>query len=248
MSIRPAASPAAPRRRVHRTAAGAWPVAAVCLGALWLLLQVVRGYGAAYVARRVLVLIATLVVATCVVFVIVQVVPGDPVRYMMGLQADPDAVLAMRHELSLDLPPLQRYGQWITGCCTGDFGVSYTYRVPVGALMAERLQVSLPLALLALLLSSALAFPWSLDRGGSPRRRSTRRSGVSRKWGWRCRILAGHVAGLAVCGEPALGIGGRISRLGRTRSGRRSSPCCCRQSHWLCRRPRSWRGCCRGEP
>ena len=147
-----------------RESHGGWSVAvaAVCLGALWLLLQVVRGYGAAYVARRVLVLIATLVVATCVVFVIVQVVPGDPVRYMMGLQADPDAVLAMRHELSLDLPPLQRYGQWITGLLHGDFGVSYTYRVPVGALMAERLQVSLPLALLALLLSSALAFPLGL--------------------------------------------------------------------------------------
>ncbi len=147
-----------------RASHGGWgvAVAAVCLGALWLLLQVVRGYGAAYVARRVLVLIATLVVATCVVFVIVQVVPGDPVRYMMGLQADPDAVLAMRHELSLDLPPLQRYGQWITGLLHGDFGVSYTYRVPVGALITERLQVSLPLALLALLLSSALAFPLGL--------------------------------------------------------------------------------------
>ena len=147
-----------------RESRGGWSVAAaaLCLGAFWLLLRVVRGFGGVYVARRVLVLIATLLVATLVVFVIVQVVPGDPVRYMMGLQADPDAVLAMRHELGLDAPPLERYGQWIAGLLHGDFGVSYTYRVPVGALMAERLQVSLPLALLALLLTSALAFPLGL--------------------------------------------------------------------------------------
>jgi peptide/nickel transport system permease protein len=81
---------------------------------------------------------------------------------MMGMQADPEAVLAMRHELALDLPAPARYGQWIGGLMHGDFGVSYTYRVPVGALIAERLQVSLPLALLALLLSSALAFPLGL--------------------------------------------------------------------------------------
>jgi len=143
---------------------GGWGVAAVAagLGAVLLLVQVLRRFGSAYVARRVLVLIATLLVATFVVFVIVQVVPGDPVRYMMGLQADPDAVLAMRHELGLDSPPLQRYGQWIAGLLHGDFGVSYTYRVPVGSLIIERLQVSLPLAVLALLLSSALAFPLGL--------------------------------------------------------------------------------------
>jgi peptide/nickel transport system permease protein len=92
----------------------------------------------------------------------VQVVPGDPVRYMMGLQADPDAVLAMRHTLGLDAPPWQRYGQWIAGLVHGDFGVSYTYRVPVGSLIAERLQLSLPLAVFALLLSTLLAFPIGL--------------------------------------------------------------------------------------
>lgn len=146
-----------------RESRSAWniTVAALGLAAFWLLLQVVRRFGGAYVVRRVLVLTATLLVATLVVFVIVQVVPGDPVRYMMGLQADPDALTAMRHELALDLP-LQRYGQWIVGLFHGDFGVSYTYRVPVGALVAERLQVSLPLAVMALLLSSALAFPLGL--------------------------------------------------------------------------------------
>ncbi len=107
-------------------------------------------------------LAATLLAATAIVFVIVQVVPGDPVRYMMGLQADPDTVALMRHQLGLDAGPLQRYGSWVGGLLHADFGLSYTYRVPVSALLAERLQVSLPLAVYALLLSSALAFPAAL--------------------------------------------------------------------------------------
>ena len=56
----------------------------------------------------------------------------------------------------------QRYGSWVGGLLHGDFGLSYTYRIPVGALLAERLQVSLPLAVYALLLSTALAFPSAL--------------------------------------------------------------------------------------
>jgi ABC-type dipeptide/oligopeptide/nickel transport system permease component len=108
------------------------------------------------------VLAATLLAATAIVFVIVQIVPGDPVRYMMGLQADADTVGLLRHQLGLDAAPLQRYLHWVAGLLRADFGLSYTYRVPVSALVAERLQVSLPLALYALLLSTALAFPIGL--------------------------------------------------------------------------------------
>jgi peptide/nickel transport system substrate-binding protein len=127
--------------------------------ALVLCIFVARRFGGAYLAGRVGVLIATVLVATAIVFVIVQVVPGDPVRYMMGLQADPDAVAATRHELGLDVAPTQRYFRWLGGLLHGDFGRSFTYRIPVGELIADRLQVSLPLAVIALLLSAAIAFP-----------------------------------------------------------------------------------------
>ncbi len=127
-----------------------------------LLILVTQRFGSAYAIQRIAVLLATLVVATGIVFVVVQVVPGDPVRYMMGLQADPATVAVMRHTLGLDATPWHRYWTWITGLLHADFGQSYTYRVPVGALVAERLQVSLPLALYALLLSSAIAFPIGL--------------------------------------------------------------------------------------
>jgi ABC-type dipeptide/oligopeptide/nickel transport system permease component/ABC-type transport system substrate-binding protein len=142
---------------------------ALFAGGLVLLALVTRRFGGAYVVQRMAVLLATLLVATAIVFVVVQVVPGDPVRYMMGLQAEPATVAAMRVNLGLDATPWHRYWTWILGLLQADFGQSYTYRIPVGALVAERLQVSLPLALYALLLSTALAFPiglWAAARRG----------------------------------------------------------------------------------
>jgi peptide/nickel transport system substrate-binding protein len=127
-----------------------------------LLLFARQRFGSVFLVARTAALIATLGAATAIVFVILQIVPGDPVRYMMGLQADPATVAAVRHQLGLDAAPLQRYVLWVTGLAHGDFGVSYTYRIPVGTLIAERLQVSLPLALYALLLAAAAAFPIGL--------------------------------------------------------------------------------------
>ncbi len=130
--------------------------------ALLLCLSAARRFGAAYLAGRLGVLAATLIIASAIVFVVVQIAPGDPVRYMMGMEADPGSVAATRHQLGLDIAPLPRYLHWVRGLLRGDFGTSYTYRIPVGELIAERLQVSLPLAALALLLSTAIAFPVGL--------------------------------------------------------------------------------------
>jgi peptide/nickel transport system substrate-binding protein len=121
-----------------------------------------RRFGTAFLTRRLATLFATLIAASIVVFVIVQIVPGDPVRYMMGLQAQPETVAAVRHQLGLDAAPWVRYLDWVGGVLRGDFGRSYTYRIPVATLIAERLEVSLPLALYALLLAAAVAFPAGL--------------------------------------------------------------------------------------
>jgi ABC-type dipeptide/oligopeptide/nickel transport system permease component len=119
-------------------------------------------FGLVFVSGRVAILAVSVLVATAVIFIVVQVVPGDPVRFMMGLQADPAAMTAMRHQLGLDAAPVARYFLWLSGLVHGDFGTSYTYRVPVQILIAERLQLSLPLALYALLVSTAVAFPVGL--------------------------------------------------------------------------------------
>ncbi|MBP7003688.1 ABC transporter permease [Amaricoccus sp.] len=123
-----------------------------------------------YVVHRLGSLVASLVVASVVVFAAIEVVPGDPAAYMLGMNASPETVAALRTELGLDAGPAVRYLDWVGGMLTGDFGVSYTYRTPVAGMVADRLQVSLPLAVYALALSTAIAFPvgiWAASRRGT---------------------------------------------------------------------------------
>ena len=112
-----------------------------------------------YALKRLVSLGIALVVASLVVFFCLEVVPGDPAAYMLGINAQPDTVAALRAELGLDQTPVARYLSWAGGLLTGDFGTSYTYRTPVSGMIADRLWVSLPLALYALGLSTLIAFP-----------------------------------------------------------------------------------------
>jgi len=112
-----------------------------------------------YALGRLVSLGLSLIAASVVIFVTIEVIPGDPAAYMLGMNARPDTVAALRAELGLDQPPVARYLAWVTGMVQGDFGISYTYRTPVAGIVADRLWVSLPLALYALALSTLIAFP-----------------------------------------------------------------------------------------
>ncbi|MGR3793828.1 ABC transporter permease [Vannielia sp. SX4] len=117
---------------------------------------------ARYLASRLLSLALSLVAASVVIFFMLEVIPGDPAAFMLGLNAQPETVAALRTELGLDGTTPERYLRWITGLVQGDMGVSYTYRVPVEGLIADRLAVSAPLAAYALVLSTLLAIPVGL--------------------------------------------------------------------------------------
>lgn len=115
-----------------------------------------------YLVGRMASLALSLLVASLVIFAVIEVVPGDPAAYMLGLNASPETVAALRDRLGLNEALPVRYLQWIAGMATGDFGQSYTYKVPVAELVTQRLAVSLPLALYALLLATLVAFPAGL--------------------------------------------------------------------------------------
>ncbi|MFK7940462.1 MAG: ABC transporter permease [Roseovarius sp.] len=122
-----------------------------------------------YVARRLVSLVASLIVASLVIFICLELVPGDPAAFMLGINAQEDTLAALRAELGLDQGPVTRYLGWISGMVQGDFGTSYTYRTPVSGMIADRIWVSLPLALYALVLSVLIAFPagiWAASRRG----------------------------------------------------------------------------------
>jgi peptide/nickel transport system permease protein len=112
-----------------------------------------------YIARRIASLILSLAIASLVIFVVIEVAPGDPAAYMLGMNAQPDTVAALRAELGMDVSKPERYLNWVGGMLQGDFGTSYTYRTPVAGMIADRLWVSLPLAIYALILSTLIAFP-----------------------------------------------------------------------------------------
>jgi len=124
-----------------------------------------------YFLKRFTSLIATLLMASLVVFTVLEIVPGDPASYMLGLNASADTVAALKEELGLNQGRIPRYFNWVRGMLNGDFGTSYTYRTPVAQIIGERLQVSLPLALYALTLAIVLAFPAGIlaasRRGGA---------------------------------------------------------------------------------
>ncbi|WP_127901789.1 ABC transporter permease [Solirhodobacter olei] len=112
-----------------------------------------------FVLSRLGSLALSLVVASLVIFAVVQIIPGDPATFMMGLNATPASVETLRKALGLTGSLPVRYLHWVGGMLSGDLGTSYTYRVPVAGLVLQRLQVSLPLTLFALFLSLALALP-----------------------------------------------------------------------------------------
>jgi peptide/nickel transport system permease protein len=131
-----------------------------------------------HLRRRFISLLVTFFAASVLIFTALEIAPGDVARFMMGVDADPKAVAALREELGLGGNAIARYGAWILDMARGDFGISYTYRVPVAQLIGERLAVSLPLALAAFALSSVLALSGAV-------------LSVRRRGGWAGKMVSG---------------------------------------------------------
>ncbi|WFU02055.1 ABC transporter permease [Rhizobium sp. CB3171] len=109
--------------------------------------------------RRIMGLILTLIAVSLLIFAVMALLPGDPAAITLGTSASPETLAALRHDMGFDQPLIVRYGQWLGGALTGDLGKSYTYGVPVAGLIVERLAVTLPLAILAIILSILIAVP-----------------------------------------------------------------------------------------
>jgi len=111
------------------------------------------------VLRRLIGFAVTLLLAAAVIFLLLDLLPGDPARFILGINASAEAVAALRTQLGLDAPAHERFLGWVWGMLHGDFGVSVTQRAPVAALIAERLAVTLPLTLIAMAISMAVGLP-----------------------------------------------------------------------------------------
>ena len=110
-----------------------------------------------FLIKRFATFLATLAAASIVVFALQGVLPGNAAQVMLGESATPEAVAALSQKLGLDQPPVVRYGRWVGGLLRGELGTSVAYDTPVAALIAERLAVSAPLALMAMALTTVIA-------------------------------------------------------------------------------------------
>ena len=110
-----------------------------------------------FLVKRFATLVATLIGASIVVFLVLEILPGDAAQIMMGPDAAPEAVRALATKLGLDRPPMERYGAWVGGILRGDLGESHAYSSPVADLVLERLALTVPLALMAMLMTTVLA-------------------------------------------------------------------------------------------
>ena len=115
-----------------------------------------------FLLKRLLTFFATLAVASVVVFAVLELLPGSAAEVILGETATPESVAALQAKLGLDQPPLTRYAHWVGGLLQGDTARSISYDTPTAELIAERLRVTLPLALLAMALSMVLALSLGL--------------------------------------------------------------------------------------
>ena len=117
---------------------------------------------AGFLAKRGLTLLATLFATSLIVFLVLEILPGDPALLLLGTDATDAQLQVLRSQMGLDRPAHIRYLAWIGGLLQGDFGLSYAYKTPVWPLIAERLWLTYPLALNAMALSILLALSLGL--------------------------------------------------------------------------------------
>jgi peptide/nickel transport system permease protein len=124
----------------------------------------------AFIIRRLIQTIVVLIIVSIISFFLLHLIPGDPVSAMLGLDATPQSVAQLRHELSLDKPLGVQYINWIWGVFHGDLGKSIIFREDVASLIGQRLPITAYLSFLALIISTVVGI-WAgiigaIRRGG----------------------------------------------------------------------------------
>lgn len=112
-----------------------------------------------YILQRLFLTVIVVLGVTFVVFLIIHLVPGDPARVILGVQATEESVAALRERLGLNRPFLVQYGDWLWSAAQGDFGKSLITGQPVAPQLMQRLPATLQLAAAALLIGMLIGFP-----------------------------------------------------------------------------------------
>jgi peptide/nickel transport system permease protein len=121
-----------------------------------------------FILRRILLAIPVIVVMSVVVFLMIRLVPGDPVQTMLGFRATPQNVRQVREALGLNQPLATQYVHWASGLVRGDLGEDFISHTPVSTLLASRLPVTAELTLLSMMLAIAIGVPLGVRAASRP--------------------------------------------------------------------------------
>lgn len=111
----------------------------------------------AYLIQRIVTLLLSLLGASALVMFALEVLPGNAAHVILGPDASAEAIAALSHQLGLNEPLWQRYGEWLLQLLQGNMGQSYAYDVPAASLIWESLQLTIPLAIMAIGLTILMA-------------------------------------------------------------------------------------------
>ncbi|CAA6801544.1 MAG: Oligopeptide ABC transporter, permease protein, partial [uncultured Thiotrichaceae bacterium] len=118
-----------------------------------------------YLARRILLMIPTLLVVSILIFIIIQLPPGDYLESHIaelksqGESIDPQKIRMLREEYGLDKPLWEQYLVWITGFVQGDLGYSFEYELPVSVVVGDRMWLTIMVSFATILVTWLIAFP-----------------------------------------------------------------------------------------
>ncbi|MDQ1731569.1 MAG: peptide/nickel transport system permease protein [Pseudonocardiales bacterium] len=134
-----------------------------------------------YALRRLILTVPVLIATSIFVFLLIRLVPGDPVRSMLGIRATPENIATVRSQLGLDHPLPQQYWDWIRGVLHGDLGQDFISHEKITSLLKVSLPITLELTVLAMLLAVGVGVPVGVL--------------VAARTGWARKLSGGFVIG-----------------------------------------------------
>lgn len=112
-----------------------------------------------YIIKKLFTLIITLFIVSALAFLAFDIIPGDPTTRILGTEATPEAVEALREELGLNKSVVQRYIDWLLGFIRGDLGMSYSYNMPVSDMIADKLPITALLTVISFVFTVFISIP-----------------------------------------------------------------------------------------
>ncbi len=111
------------------------------------------------IAKKIITSIVTVLLVTLFVFIAFELIPGDAATARLGINATPEALMALREEMGLTRPFFVRYFSWLASFFFGDMGTSYSYGVSVRSMLASKLPITLTLTLMSFVMVVAISIP-----------------------------------------------------------------------------------------